>query len=117
MCVSVCVCARAHSVCVSVCMCGVLCALCVCVCLSTETRWQGYLDQISSSVTVYEGCTGDPCQCHGEVIDADLAVWQSRGGIKREDFLAAKTAPIQGVHYQIINHKLYREEKCMFNSR
>lgn len=51
------------------------------------------------------------------MIDADLAVWRERGGITREEFLEAKRAPIRGVHYQIINHTLYREEQCLFNAR
>ena len=53
--------------------------------------------------------------CHtpfDSVILNDLSVW--RGGISREEFEQAK--PL-GVHYQIIDHKLYREPDCMFNSR
>lgn len=48
------------------------------------------------------------------VIDSDLAVWEKKGSIPEEEFKAVKK---RGVHYQIINHKLYREEACMFPFR
>ena len=46
------------------------------------------------------------------VITDDLLAW--REGISREEFEQAK--PL-GVHYQIIDHKLYREPDCMFTAR
>ena len=46
------------------------------------------------------------------VLEDDLAVWKN--GITKEKFDSAKS---KGTHYQIINHKLYREEKCMFPAR
>ena len=46
------------------------------------------------------------------VIDSDLAVWKE--GISKEQFDKAKG---KGTHYQIINHKLYREDDCMFPAR
>lgn len=79
-----------------------------------ESRWQEYLDLIASSVAQYDGCSGERCDCHGETIDKDLGVWRERGGIERAEFEQAKT---RGVHYQIVNHTLYREEQCMFPSR
>ena len=45
-------------------------------------------------------------------IDRDLAPFAS--GITREMLEKAKD---KGAHYQIIDHKLYREEKCMFPFR
>ena len=44
-------------------------------------------------------------------MDADLAVWEQKGSIPEEEFRKDRK---RGVHYQIINHKLYREEDCMF---
>ena len=82
-------------------------------CTDTEARW---LDQIHSSLTDYQGCTGEHCDCHGDVINNDLEVWRERGGVMWEEFEAVKTS-MRGVHYQIIDHILYREEACMFNSR
>ena len=46
------------------------------------------------------------------VIDHDLEVWKN--GIERREFDHAQG---HGTHYQIINHKLYREEDCMFPFR
>ena len=80
-----------------------------------STRWQGYLNSIATSLQAYEGCWGSRCDCHGEVINSDLRVWRERGGIEWAEFETAKK--VGGVHYQIIDHKLYREEKCMFNAR
>ena len=58
------------------------------------------------------------CDCpHTATITADLAVWRERGGISREDFVAAREGRLRGVHYQIINHVLYREHNCMFGPR
>ena len=48
------------------------------------------------------------------VIDSDFEVWEKAGGITAEKFEAAKKL---GTHYQIINHKLYRESDCMFPAR
>ena len=46
------------------------------------------------------------------VMDADFDVWKD--GIPREDFHRAREL---GVHYQIINHQLFREKPCMFPAR
>ena len=48
------------------------------------------------------------------VIDSDLEVWEKEGGITAEKFKEAKNL---GTHYQIIKHKLYREDDCMFPAR
>ena len=85
--------------------------------VSIESHWKHYLSQIATSVASYQGCQGERCGCHGAVIDADLAVWKERGGIRWEEFLEAKKAQIRGVHYQIINHTLFREEQCLFSAR
>ena len=81
-----------------------------------DSRWQGYLDLIASSVAEYGGCVGERCDCLGDQIAQDLMVWRERGGIDIAEFEQAK-ARRGGVHYQIVNHTLYREEECMFPSR
>lgn len=81
-------------------------------------RWSNYLQLINSSVNELSTCSEElKCGCHTPVINADLAVWKERGGITREDFLAAKQERFRGVHYLIINHVLYREPECMFRPR
>ena len=77
-----------------------------------------WLDLINSSLAEYHGCLGRRCDCHGDVIESDLGVWRERGGVKREEFEEVKmSSTMRGVHYQIIDHVLYREEDCMFNTR
>ena len=48
------------------------------------------------------------------VIEEDLAPWKD--GITEEIFDKTKSKNY-GSHYQIINHKLYREDSCMFPAR
>ena len=91
-------------------------------------RWSKYLQLINTSLSGGDGrgseslCSGagdDPaCDCpHTDTITADLAVWRERGGITRQDFLSAREERLRGVHYQIIDHVLYREPDCMFGPR
>lgn len=49
-----------------------------------------------------------------KVIMDDLLPWKQKGGITYESFNEAKP---WGVHYQILDHKLYRQEKCLFEQR
>lgn len=80
-------------------------------------KWSAYVDLINISLAeVAPSLTGD-CGGHRSVIDADLAVWKDRGGISHKDFLAAKDGRFRGVHYQVIDHTLYREPECMFTPR
>ena len=48
------------------------------------------------------------------VLERDLRIWDEKGGISEENLKAA--IPL-GIHYQIINHKLYRQDDCMFPFR
>lgn len=54
------------------------------------------------------------CFIVNSVIEEDLAPWKN--GITEEVFNTAKSNNY-GSHYQIVNHKLYREEGCMFPAR
>ena len=47
-------------------------------------------------------------------MDEDLVIWKD--GIPKEKFDDALRRNL-GVHYQIINHKLYRDSECMFPFR
>nr|XP_002126603.1 protein O-glucosyltransferase 1 [Ciona intestinalis] len=78
-----------------------------------EPNWQVYLDAISEAAANYTSCGGN-CTCHSDVITSDLKLWRERGGITNEDM---KRGLERSVHYQIIDHKLYRQDKCMFPSR
>lgn len=54
--------------------------------------------------------------CYKNVIEEDLKLWRDKGGITKLDFDKAKKET-RGTHYQIINHKLFRENDCMFEAR
>ncbi|XP_052779208.1 protein O-glucosyltransferase 1-like [Mya arenaria] len=79
----------------------------------TNTKWNNYLEKIEQAVLEYTDCNQDDCSCHASMIDTDLGVWED-SGISRENLESAKQ---RGTHYQIINHKLYREKDCMFPAR
>ncbi|XP_071961633.1 protein O-glucosyltransferase 1-like [Antedon mediterranea] len=81
---------------------------------SENARWKPYLKAIASAVESYEPCNQDDCTCHLGVLENDMKVWEEKGGITNKDFEEAKAF---GTHYQIINHKMYREDKCMFPAR
>ena len=89
--------------------------------LHTASRWERYLDLINSSLADYlhsSECKGEKGRgCYASVLESDLGVWRERGGVDWEDFQAAKHQGQRAVHYQIIDHKLYRQEDCMFGPR
>lgn len=76
--------------------------------------WKTYLRKIDKATSQYKDCTNKKCACYSDVIDDDLRVWKDNGGIAKSHF---DEAAGRGVHYQIINHKLYREKDCMFPFR
>lgn len=78
-----------------------------------QNKWKKYFDKIEDARKNHTPCQGN-CTCHVGVIDSDLEYWRNRGGITKEDFNHAR---LKGVHYQIINHKLYRQSECMFPAR
>lgn len=78
--------------------------------------WKEYLKKINESISSYKDCSNVNCGCYSSVIDNDLKMWTDKGGIEKSDFDKAKTET-RGTHYQIINHKLYRQNDCMFESR
>ncbi|KAJ8047044.1 Protein O-glucosyltransferase 1 [Holothuria leucospilota] len=80
----------------------------------TADKWNTYLNKIDTALSTVEECTSDDCSCFTDVIDEDLNPWKRQGGITKEDIAAAESL---GTKYQIINHKLYRGEKCMFPAR
>ncbi|XP_014667627.1 PREDICTED: protein O-glucosyltransferase 1-like [Priapulus caudatus] len=78
-----------------------------------EHRWSHYLEEIESALAKYEPCSQANCSCHKSVIEADLSLWVE-DGVRRDMLDQLKD---RGTTYQIIEHKLYREEKCMFPFR
>ncbi|RUS86018.1 hypothetical protein EGW08_006230 [Elysia chlorotica] len=78
------------------------------------SRWSHYNELIQSAVSAYQDCKSDYCSCYDRVLERDLRVWEERKGITEKNLRAAIP---YGIHYQIINHKLYRQYDCMFSSR
>ncbi|XP_003383040.2 PREDICTED: protein O-glucosyltransferase 1-like isoform X2 [Amphimedon queenslandica] len=81
-----------------------------------SSKWSHYIQQYENAISL-QGNTSHTYTCGGEymgVLESDLGVWRERGGIKREEFIHAKS---KGVHYQIVNGKLYREKDCLFSFR
>jgi len=52
--------------------------------------------------------------CDDSVMNDDLEPFEKLGGITKKQFDNSRS---RGTHYQIINHRLYREEDCMFPFR
>ena len=55
-----------------------------------------------------------PCDCFIDNIESDLRRWNHSGITENLIDRGKKT---RGIHYQIINHKLYRHKDCLFPSR
>ncbi|KAF6016807.1 POGLUT1 [Bugula neritina] len=80
-----------------------------------DDRWKDILDKIEQSITNYRECETDDvgCStCHYRQIEADLARWKD--GITKSLLDAADS---RATTYQIINHKVYRQKKCVFEAR
>ncbi|PIO23057.1 hypothetical protein AB205_0016890, partial [Aquarana catesbeiana] len=75
-------------------------------------RWFPYLHRIQKRVESHAPCHNDTC--YEWVTQQDLAPFRS--GISR-DVMKNLISRKLGTHYQIINHRLYREEECMFPAR
>ncbi|XP_046840772.1 protein O-glucosyltransferase 1-like [Xenia sp. Carnegie-2017] len=81
-----------------------------------KDSWISYLNKINQSVSGYKECSNVNSGCYKNVIEEDLKLWRDKGGITKLDFDKAKKET-RGTHYQIINHKLFRENDCMFEAR
>uniref|UniRef100_A0A6Q2XVV2 Glycosyl transferase CAP10 domain-containing protein n=1 Tax=Esox lucius TaxID=8010 RepID=A0A6Q2XVV2_ESOLU len=77
-------------------------------------RWQKYIEKITEAVQQHKPCSPNNCSCHLSVVKDDLRPFS--GGVS-EDLMAATIRRGVGTHYQIIDHKLYREQNCMFPAR
>ncbi|KAL4657016.1 protein O-glucosyltransferase 1 [Arapaima gigas] len=77
-------------------------------------RWEKYLNKIAKATQVYKPCSPRNCSCHLKVLEDDLQLF--RGGVS-EELMGESVRRGVGTHYQIIDHKLYREQNCMFPAR
>ncbi|XP_063301858.1 protein O-glucosyltransferase 1 [Pelobates fuscus] len=79
-----------------------------------DSRWTQYLDRIQRALTYHSPCDSHNETCYYRVLQQDLAPFSS--GISR-DLMTNILSRKLGTHYQIISHRLYREEECMFPAR
>ncbi|XP_053204522.1 O-glucosyltransferase rumi homolog [Panonychus citri] len=78
-------------------------------------EWIDYMRLIKEVETI-NGYQCDPkssLDCFSPQIESDLSYWMEKG-ITFDDIESAKP---HGVHYQIIDHQLYRQPDCMFPTR
>uniref|UniRef100_A0A8C8DP95 Protein O-glucosyltransferase 1 n=1 Tax=Oryzias sinensis TaxID=183150 RepID=A0A8C8DP95_9TELE len=81
---------------------------------ASAQKWKKTRDRVSAAVGSYVSCSSVNCSCHLSVLHQDLQPF--RGGIS-ESLMASTVQRGIGTHYQIIQHKLYREQNCMFPAR
>ncbi|KAK7873951.1 hypothetical protein R5R35_012961 [Gryllus longicercus] len=72
-----------------------------------------FLKIITDAVDAHVPCSSENCSCHAQVIIRDLKPFKKRGIDKK----MLDEAGARGTKYQIIGHRLYREENCMFPAR
>jgi len=81
--------------------------------------WVKYKRLIDDSLAEEDnnGCNAEGISCYVDVIDNDLKPYEH--GVAYEKFKEGLDGRSQtrATHYQIIDHKLYREEECMFTFR
>ncbi|XP_056620188.1 protein O-glucosyltransferase 1 [Triplophysa dalaica] len=84
-------------------------------CLSDNNKhWKSYLSKITDATKNYKPCIQKNESCHLSILKDDLMPFQN--GIS-EGLMADTVQRGVGTHYQIIGHKLYREQSCMFLAR
>ncbi|NP_001008114.1 protein O-glucosyltransferase 1 precursor [Xenopus tropicalis] len=79
-----------------------------------DSRWVRYLNHIRRAAQSHSTPDSQNGTFYYRVLQEDLAPFGS--GISR-DLMQKVLSRKLGTHYQIINHRLYREEECMFPAR
>ncbi|XP_067936207.1 protein O-glucosyltransferase 1-like isoform X1 [Watersipora subatra] len=83
--------------------------------ITLDEKWREIHSKIKAAVDESKHCqlNEDGCSvCHFRQIESDLSTW--KGGITKELLDAADK---RATTYQIIDHKVYREKKCVFEAR
>ena len=76
-------------------------------------EWSDLLTVVKKAQENYVPPKSKSCDCFLNQIKKDLKKWRSNG----ITFDMIETSKKFGVHYQIINHRLYREKNCKFPAR
>ncbi|RWS28614.1 protein O-glucosyltransferase 1-like isoform X1 [Leptotrombidium deliense] len=79
--------------------------------VSDNKKFEKFFSAIENANKKFKKCLGDSCDCFANQIEADLKLFPS---ISSKDIEESKEL---GVHYQVINHKLYRQQSCAFPLR
>eukprot|EP00117_Sycon_ciliatum_P021999 scpid85297/ scgid19107/ Protein O-glucosyltransferase 1; CAP10-like 46 kDa protein; KTEL motif-containing protein 1 len=87
-----------------------------CVSYASQDKWDKYLHRIAIANASYTGCgsSDEASSCYADVIADDLSAWRSRGIGKADIERAGATL---ATRYQVLNHKLYRNPRCVFPAR
>lgn len=79
-------------------------------------KWKNYIDKFKNQTLNFKESDlnrNSTCDCFKKQIDLDLSSWN---GTKLTPKLLSANKNL-GVHYQIINNKLYRQKDCLFQFR
>lgn len=80
------------------------------------TNYRRFIDEAFKEADVSE-CKTEGASRYFDVIESDLKPWKNGiSGAKFKESLKLRSQS-RATHYQIIDHKLYREEDCMFPFR
>ena len=84
-------------------------------------KWKHYLDLIQSANIEFsmEVHNNNTCEVFVPLIDDDLSYFENRFGRQfvDEDVIERTIKSKRAIHYQIVDKRLYREEKCTFPAR
>ena len=80
-----------------------------------DQKWKKYLSLIEKALNEYNECEFSNCSCYKLQLETDLEPWKS-DGISASLF--EKASQVERLsHYQIVDHKLYRNKDSMFPAR
>jgi len=80
-----------------------------------DKKWKKYRDLVEKALKNYKECESSNCSCYQDQIESDLKPWL-KSGISAKLLKEASEIP-RNSHYQIIDHKLYRDNDAMFPAR
>ena len=75
--------------------------------------WKKYKTNIEDAEKLFSN-NKNKTEFFYDTIKHDLQIWKSIGKITKNDMSKALK---YSIHYQIIDHKLYRQHSCIFPSR
>ena len=75
--------------------------------------WKKYMTSIEDAENIFS-TNRNKTESFYDTIKHDLQIWNSIGKITKNDMNKALK---YSIHYQVIDHKLYRQHSCMFPSR